>query len=195
MGSMEDQFGLMSTNFTPKPAYYAFKSFALAWAPPTPTSPPPPPPPSPAPPPPAPTPPPPAPAPAPPAPAPDAPPSVTLTMPTGGTFTNSISYAATAADDKGVAQVRFYFDGALVGSDTTAPYTATWSVPPWVSYDIHRVSATAVDTAGHQTSTPLVPLMRVKKRRNATLISSASRFSAAQQLRLSPFVLFSLHNA
>jgi hypothetical protein len=184
MSSMEDQFGLMSTNFNPKPAYYAFKSFALAWAPTDPTSPPPPPPP-----------PPPAPPPAPPPPAPDSAPTVALTMPTGGTFTSSISFAATATDDKGVAKVQFFFDGALVGSDSTAPYTATWSVPPWVSYDIHRVSAAAFDTAGQQTSTPLVPLSRVKKKRAATLGTARRAYSAVNQLRLSPFVLLSLRHA
>lgn len=116
-------------------------------------------------------------------------------MPTGGTFTNSISFAATATDDKGIARVEFYFDGALVGSDSAAPYTATWSVPRWVSYDIHRVSATAVDTAGQQTSTPLVPLSRVKSKRAATLVAASRTYSAVSQLRLSPFVLLSLGHA
>jgi hypothetical protein len=126
----------------------------------------------------------------------DAPPQITLTAPTGGTFTTSISFAATATDDQGVTEVRFYFDGALVGSDTTAPYTATWSVPPWVSYDIHRVSAAAVDTAGQTTSTPLVALKRVgKKKRNGTLAAYAPPGSAARVLRLTPFVLLALGDA
>lgn len=168
MSSMEAQFGLMSTDFTPKLSYYAFKAVGIA----SPASPPPPPP--------APPSPPPAPPSPPPAPPADSAPQVVLTAPAlNSTFGPSISFAATAQDDKGISKVKFYFDGALVGSDSSAPYTATWAVPSWVSYDIHRVSAVAVDSSGQTTSTALVPILRVKKRKHGVTFAAAPKASTA----------------
>jgi regulation of enolase protein 1 (concanavalin A-like superfamily) len=66
--------------------------------------------------------------------APDAPtttpPTVALTAPTGGTYTApaTVNLAATASDpDDGVAQVEFYANGTLLGTDTSSPYAYSWS--------------------------------------------------------------------
>lgn len=73
-------------------------------------------------------------------------PNVTLTSPTNGaTVSGSVALAATAADNAGVARVEFRVDGALIGSDTTAPYTGTWSAVP----GSHVIQARAIDAAGN----------------------------------------------
>ena len=76
-------------------------------------------------------------------------PTVSLTAPTSGTTLGApvtVSLAADAADSDGsVTLVQFYANGALVGSDTTAPYTATW---PNVATGTYTVTARAFDDAG-----------------------------------------------
>jgi hypothetical protein len=162
--SMEDQFGLMYTTFAPKPAYYAFKAIgteaATTPAPPPPSAPPTPPP--------------------PPA---DAPPSVELAAPVAGSaFTSALAFAASAADDHGVSEVRFLFDGNVVATDRDAPYEAVWSVPKKVGYGTHRVSAVAVDSAGQARSSAPVSVMRVKNRLRAVIAQRTRRAAAAAEL-------------
>jgi N-acetylneuraminic acid mutarotase len=59
------------------------------------------------------------------------PPTVTLTQPVGGTLYNapaSITFNANAADSDGsISKVDFYANSALVGTDTSAPYSFTWT--------------------------------------------------------------------
>lgn len=56
------------------------------------------------------------------------PPSAALTEPAEGAIVSgSVTVSAEAADDIGVAAVRFLVDGAVVGDeDTSAPYAVTW---------------------------------------------------------------------
>jgi predicted phage tail protein len=76
-------------------------------------------------------------------------PAATLTAPaSGATFTApaSVTLSATATDADGtVARVDFYNGSSLLGSDTTAPYSFTWSN---VAAGTYSVKATAVDNAG-----------------------------------------------
>jgi len=76
-------------------------------------------------------------------------PTATLTAPANGaTFTApaSITLTATAADTDGtVARVDFYNGTTLLGSDTTAPYSFTWSS---VAAGTYALKATAVDNTG-----------------------------------------------
>jgi hypothetical protein len=135
---MEGQFGLLYTTFAPKPAYYAFKAYATSHG----GDPPPPPPPP-----------------------PDHAPVVQLTSPAdGGTFTNTLSFSATASDDHGVRSVRFLVDGKEVGRDAKAPYSFRWKAPAGLSYGAHTVSAVAVDTAG-QSTTVSKTVTRIRARR------------------------------
>src|SRR6266545_2715238 len=82
-------------------------------------------------------------------PAQDQPPTVALTSPTGGASffaPATISLAATASDPDGtVVRVDFFKGNTLIGSSTTAPYTATWSNVPIGSYSI---TAKATDNSG-----------------------------------------------
>jgi regulation of enolase protein 1 (concanavalin A-like superfamily) len=72
------------------------------------------------------------------------PPAVSLTSPANGaTFTApaSIALAATASDVDGtIAGVDFYAGPTLVGTDSSSPYTYTWSAVPAGSYGMTAVA-------------------------------------------------------
>jgi predicted phage tail protein len=93
------------------------------------------------------------PAPAPAAPPANVPPTVSLTAPgNGATFAApaSISLGATAADTDGsVAKVDFYNGNALLGTDTSSPYTFSWSNVAAGSYTLKAV---ATDNSGAATT-------------------------------------------
>lgn len=75
-------------------------------------------------------------------------PALTLTNPVdGSTISQSITLAATASDASGVKQVQFYIDGALVSTDSSAPYSYSWSVLK-VEDGQHVIKAVATDQAG-----------------------------------------------
>ncbi|MDH2428058.1 glycoside hydrolase family 48 protein [Sphaerisporangium sp. TRM90804] len=80
-------------------------------------------------------------------------PTVSLTSPTAGqTFTApaTVSLAATAADSDGtVAKVDFYNGSTLLGSDTSSPYTYSWTNVAAGSYSL---TARATDNAGAVTT-------------------------------------------
>jgi subtilisin family serine protease len=79
---------------------------------------------------------------------PDAAPSVTLTNPSeGAVVTGTVTVAASASDDVAVSRVDFYVDAALVGSDSTSPYSASWNTTATPN-GAHVVRAVAVDAAG-----------------------------------------------
>ncbi len=53
-------------------------------------------------------------------------PSVTITQPAdGATLSGAFDVIATATHESGIAQVNFYVDGVVVGTDTTTPYGVT----------------------------------------------------------------------
>ena len=75
---------------------------------------------------------------------PDASPTVTVSE-SGNKGT--LTFSATASDDKGVVKVEFFLDGALVGSNTTAPYTMTYD-SLMQDDGTHTLVAKATDTSG-----------------------------------------------
>ncbi|GAA2392404.1 glycoside hydrolase family 6 protein [Dactylosporangium salmoneum] len=81
-------------------------------------------------------------------------PSVALTSPTAGssfTAPATIALAATASDSDGtVTKVDFYNGTTLLGTDTTAPYTFSWTN---VAAGTYTLSAKATDNSGNTTST------------------------------------------
>ena len=92
--------------------------------------------------------------PTPPPPPPDTtPPTVAVTSPaSGGTVSGSLTVAANASDNVGVARVRFFVDGAQLGSDDTVPpYSTTWDSRT-SSDGSHTVTATAYDAANNSAS-------------------------------------------
>ena len=74
-------------------------------------------------------------------------PMVSLVSP-GSPVSGTIVLMADASDDQGVAEVRFFADGVLVGLDGTAPYSAEWDTTTVMNGDI-LLSAEAEDLAGN----------------------------------------------
>jgi hypothetical protein len=74
-------------------------------------------------------------------------PSVTLTSP-GSPVSGTVTLMADASDNQGVAEVRFRVDGALIGSDTTAPYSVDWVTTTVANGDV-TLTAEAEDAAGN----------------------------------------------
>jgi hypothetical protein len=60
----------------------------------------------------------------------------------------TITLSATASDNVGVSKVEFYVDGALKGSDTTAPYSMTLNSTT-LANGSHALTAKAYDAAGN----------------------------------------------
>jgi polysaccharide biosynthesis protein PslG len=151
---VEGRWGLLRSDFTPKPAYAAFKQYAtgLPSAPaPTPAADPPvvseP-------------------------PAVDAAPSVRLTAPGDrAEVTRRMSLAAVASDDRKVVKVVFAVDGRDLATDTTAPYSASWQPDRRLAYGEHVVTATAHDSAGQRASASVTV---VKSPAKASLAIAAS---------------------
>lgn len=85
-------------------------------------------------------------------PLPDNPPQVAITSPvSGSTVSGTVVLAATASDDKGTSKVDFYADSTFIGSDTTAPYSLSWSTTRY-SNGSHTVMARAYDTINQYTN-------------------------------------------
>ena len=78
-------------------------------------------------------------------------PTVAITAPTPGQSVagGSLSYAANAIDNAGVSRVEFRLDGALIATDTSAPYSGSRSSIP---AGTHTLTATAFDAAGLSSS-------------------------------------------
>ena len=100
-----------------------------------------------------------------PAPADTTAPTVALTAPTAGATVSgsSVALAATAADNVGVARVEFRVDGALIASDLSAPYAATWNASS-ASPGSHTILATAYDAAGNSASSSALVTVPVPRR-------------------------------
>jgi hypothetical protein len=77
------------------------------------------------------------------------PPTVQVTDPQpGATLSASVALTATAADASGITSVRFYVDGAGIGSPLTAPpYIMYWNTAT-VAYGTHVITALATDVVG-----------------------------------------------
>uniref|UniRef100_UPI0025E23B7B Ig-like domain-containing protein n=1 Tax=uncultured Microbulbifer sp. TaxID=348147 RepID=UPI0025E23B7B len=73
-------------------------------------------------------------------------PSVSLNTPTDGsshTTGDNLSISASASDSDGaVSKVEFFVDGTLVATDTSAPYTTSWTA----TLGDHEISAVATDS-------------------------------------------------
>ncbi|MCW5632277.1 MAG: fibronectin type III domain-containing protein [Rubrivivax sp.] len=91
---------------------------------------------------------------------PNQPPTVTLTSPASGTTYTApatIGLAASAGDSDGsITRVRFYRNGTLIGTDTTAPYTFSWTN---VAAGTYAVTAEATDNEGGITTSAPVTII------------------------------------
>ena len=76
-------------------------------------------------------------------------PTVSLTAPTNGaTVSGTVTMTASASDDVGVARVEFLVDGAVVATDTAAPWSAAWNSSAATNGG-HTLAARAYDAAGN----------------------------------------------
>jgi thermitase len=88
------------------------------------------------------------------------PPTVSVTSPTNGSrVVNQVQINVAASDNVGIAQVSIYVDGVLLSTDTSAPYTYTWSAKR-VASGTHTISAKAWDAAGNVSTSPSVTVNR-----------------------------------
>jgi hypothetical protein len=85
------------------------------------------------------------------------PPTVTLTAPANESnflTTDTITFSADASDDSAVTKVEFFANGNSLGIDTTAPYSATATLPAGA----YTISAAATDDAGVTTTSSPVSI-------------------------------------
>jgi hypothetical protein len=85
-------------------------------------------------------------------------PTASVTSPTGGTVSGTITLTADSSDpspSSGVTSVQFLIDGSVVVTDTTAPYSANWNSAT-VTNGLHTIAVTATDAAGNVTTSPAV---------------------------------------
>jgi hypothetical protein len=87
------------------------------------------------------------------------PPTVNITSPApGATVSGNVSITAGASDASGINKVEFHLDapaGALLGADTTSPYSITWDSGN-TSPGSHTLYAVATDGAGNPGTSPAV---------------------------------------
>ncbi|WP_224365339.1 Ig-like domain-containing protein [Hyalangium versicolor] len=77
-------------------------------------------------------------------------PTVAITSPeSGATVSGVVTLQASATDDQTVARVDFFVDGALLATDTTAPFSADWDSGSWGNGS-HTLTAKAYDAANNQ---------------------------------------------
>ena len=114
------------------------------------------------------------------------PPTVSITGPAdGATFTSpaTITVDATADDSDGIVQqVAFYANGALIGTDTTSPYSATWNAPLG-AYTLTAVatdnqSATSTSVGVQVTVNPIPGRLNVALSTSGGAATASSTYSA-----------------
>ncbi len=116
------------------------------------------------------------------------PPTVALTSPANGstaTAPASFTISANAADSDGsVARIDFYAGGALIGTDTTAPYGMTWTN---VAPGTYALTAVATDNLGAATTSAAVTVtvnastsaVNVAAAANGGVATASSTYSAS----------------
>jgi predicted secreted protein len=83
-------------------------------------------------------------------------PTATITSPAAGaTVSGTISIQANASDNVGVTRVDFLVDGAVLSSDTTSPYSASWNTTG-AANGTHALTVRAFDAANNQKTSAAV---------------------------------------
>ena len=96
-------------------------------------------------------------------------PSVSLTAPSNGaTVSNSVAVTANASDNVAVSKVEFLVDGAVVNTDTAAPYSFSLDTLA-LSNGSHSLTARATDAAGNTATSAAV----------SVTVNNAAQFSCA----------------
>ena len=85
------------------------------------------------------------------------PPAAAITSPSNGAVVSgsALTISASATDSSGIQKIDFYADGVLVGTDTSAPFTANWNTVN-VPGGQHSLYVVATDTPGNSTTSPSI---------------------------------------
>jgi hypothetical protein len=76
-------------------------------------------------------------------------PTIAIASPADGAqVSGTITIEASASDNVGVTEVRFFIDGGALATDTTRPYRVSWDTRTVASGE-HRIEAQAFDTCGN----------------------------------------------
>lgn len=112
------------------------------------------------------------------------PPQVSLTASASSvTMIGDVTLTATATDDSGIKEVRFYQGATLIATDSTAPYTATAHVDQSNNGTL-TFTATAVDTSGNTASASTsvgVNVTDVNEPNNSVATATALTLGTAQK--------------
>ena len=101
------------------------------------------------------------------------PPTTSITAPTNGaTVSGTATVNASASDNVGVTKVEFYLDGALQSTDTTSPYSWSWTTTT-AANGSHSLVSKAYDAAGNVGT-------------SSTITVTVSNSSGSQQLLGNP---------
>ena len=85
-------------------------------------------------------------------------PATSITSPAAGaTVSGAVNIAASASDNVGVSKVEFYVNGALKGTDTTSPYSYSWSTTS-VANGAYSLTSKAYDAAGNSATSSAVSI-------------------------------------
>ncbi|MHB8493569.1 MAG: S8 family serine peptidase [Casimicrobiaceae bacterium] len=83
------------------------------------------------------------------------PPAVSISSPTGGTVTGTVSVSVAASDNVGVTHVDLLVNGSVLASDTTAPYSFSWDSSALAGTNA-TLTAVAYDAAGNSATSQAV---------------------------------------
>src|SRR5688572_3212828 len=108
------------------------------------------------------------------------PPAVSITSPAPGEqVARNVSIMANAADAVGVTSVTFLVDGAVVGTDTKAPYSARWNSKD-AANGSHTIRAEARDAAGNVGRSAVTVVIGSAADTNAPSVTITSPASGGQ---------------
>ena len=91
----------------------------------------------------------------------------------GATLTGTATIEAAAGDDRRVDQVQFLADGAVIGTDATAPFSVAWNTSG-ATNGTHTLTAKATDDVGNVTTSAAVPVDVANTAPPATKVTSPS---------------------
>ena len=110
------------------------------------------------------------------------PPTVSVSSPAdGATVSGTVTVSATASDDVAVASVEVRVDGVTVTTDTSAPYTASWTTTDSVDGP-HTITAVAVDTSGNNATSAEVDVTVDNPAPSGQFTASTYTVSTGQQV-------------
>jgi hypothetical protein len=87
-------------------------------------------------------------------------PTVSITSPTGGTVSSSLTVTASASDNAGVVKVELWVDGKLQSTDTASPWGFSINTKGWKRGSTHKLVCKAYDAAGNVGTSATVSLSK-----------------------------------